>query len=170
MSKTAATPGSRSETLAKIRELTKQIDFCMLTTEVDGKLRSRPMSTNGEVEFDGDLWFFTYGKSHKVEEIEGEPHVNASFSDTKSHVYISMSGTAKLVRDREKIKELWRPSLKLWFPKGVDEPDIALIKVHVDFVEYWDNSKNWLAQTFEMTKALVTGTQPDLGENKKLAL
>ena len=40
----------------------------MLTTvDEQGYLRSRPMSNNREVEFDGDLWFFTYGSSHKVD-------------------------------------------------------------------------------------------------------
>ena len=90
MSKTTEEP------LEKLRDLVKGIDFGMLTTvDEDGSLRSRPMSTNGEVEFDGDLWFFTYGNSHKVDEIRRERHVNVSFADPKRNTYISMSGTAE---------------------------------------------------------------------------
>jgi general stress protein 26 len=39
------------------------------------------MSNNREVEFDGDLWFYTYGSSHKVDEVGRVPKVNASFAD-----------------------------------------------------------------------------------------
>lgn len=57
--------------LAKLRELVKQIDFCMLTTiAADGSLHSRPMSANGEIELNGDLWFFTYADSAKVAEVD----------------------------------------------------------------------------------------------------
>jgi Uncharacterized stress protein (general stress protein 26) len=90
----------------------KGIDIVTLTTMAeDGFLRSRPMSTNGNVEFDGDIWFFTYGNTHKV--IEARKHsVNVSFADIKNQTYVSISGTAELVRDKDKIKELWRPELK----------------------------------------------------------
>ena len=168
MTNTPVTGGEREAALAKIVELVKRINIGMLTTESQGRLHSRPMSTNGEVEFDGDLWFFTYGNSHKVDQIQADPQVNVAFADNRNHVYISLTGTARLVRDKAKIRELWRPSLKLYFPKGIDEPDIALLKVSVDQAEYWDGSKSWLAQVVEMTRALATGTMPDLGENKKL--
>ena len=157
--------------LTKLRELVKDIDFAMLTTvDRDGTLHSRPMSTNGQIEEDGDLWFFTYGHSHKVEEIGREPHVNVSFADPKRQSYVSISGRAKLVRDRAKIKELWKPALKAWFPKGVDEPDIALLKVFVEKAEFWDSPSSTVAHVYSLAKALITGKQAELGENKKLTV
>lgn len=115
----------------KLGELIKDIDFGMLTTmDDDGSLRSRPMSVNGKVEFDGDVWFFTYGNSHKVIEAKKHPKVNVSFTDIKKQNYVSLSGTAELVRDKSKIEELWLPELKAWFPEGVDTPDIALLKIN----------------------------------------
>ena len=163
--------GTATRDLEKLRELVKDIDFTMLTTvDRDGTLHSRPMSTNGQVEEDGDLWFFTYGNSHKVEEIEREPHVNVSFADPKRQSYVSISGRAKLVRDRAKIKELWKPMLKAWFPKGVDEPDIALLKVFVEKAEYWDSPSSTVAHVYSLAKALITGKQAQLGENKKLTV
>jgi general stress protein 26 len=160
-----------NEHLAKLRELIKEIDFGMLTTVDDeGNLRSRPMSTNGDVEFDGDLWFFTYGSSHKVGEIQRDRHVNVSFADPKRHSYISMSGTAELVRNRQKIQELWKPMLKAWFPKGLDEPDIALLKVSVTKAEYWDSPSNPVANVVGLGTALATGKPFTPGEHEKLAL
>ena len=159
-----------AENLKKLREMVQKMDIGMLTTrEQDGTLRSRPMSTNGEIEFDGDLWFFTYGNSHKIEEIEREPQVNVSFSSDK-YRYVSMSGTARLVRDKAKVEELWKPQLKAWFPKGTEEPDIALLQVSVTQAEYWDSPGNVVSHAIGLVKALATGKPYDGGENKKLDL
>ena len=162
---------SHDEKLAKVRDMIKGIDIGMLTTmHESGTLRSRPMSVNGEVEFDGDLWFFTYGESPKVKEIEGDARVNVAFSDPKNQTYVSLSGTASLVRDKEKIKELFQPSLNAWFPQGVDTPDIALLKINVEGAEYWDSPTNAIAHVIGFVKSKVTGTQQQVGENEKLDL
>jgi len=157
--------------LKTLREIVKDIDFAMLTTlDDDGTLRSRPMSSNKEIEFDGDLWFFTYASSHKVDEVEREHQVGVSFADPKTQRYVSMSGAATLVRDKAKIEELWQPHLKAWFPKGTDEPDIALLKVNVSKAEYWDAPSSFVAHAVGLVKATLTGTPASGGENEKLDL
>src|SRR6185503_10232693 len=106
---------SRESDLEKLVEMIKEIDLCMLTTvDESDELHSRPMSLNGDVDEDGNLWFFTSSTSHKASEIERTPNVNVSFVDTDSQQYVSISGTAELVRDRNKIKQLWKPVLKAW--------------------------------------------------------
>ena len=112
---------------------------------------------------------FSPTATHKVLEVKHEPRVNVSFSSDK-YRYVSMSGTAALVRDKAKIEELWKPSLKAWFPKGTDEPDIALIKVTVEKAEYWDSPSSSVAHVIGLVKALATGTTSDGGENKKVDL
>lgn len=157
--------------LEKLREIVKAIDICMLTTfDERGDPHSRPMSNNREIEFDGDLWFFTYGSSHKVDEIGRTPKVNASFADPDAQQYASLTGHAEIVRDRAKIEELWQPQLKAWFPEGVDTPDIALLKVSVDRAEYWDGSQSMVAHAVGLISSLVAGKPAQLGENEKLDL
>ena len=161
----------QNEKIKKLRELIKDIDIGMLTTiDEDGSLHSRPMSTNSQVEFDGDLWFFIYASSHKVTEVEHDQHVNVSFSDPHKQQYVSISGRATLVRDRHKIQELWKPELKAWFPQGVDEPDIALLKVEVEKAEYWDAPSSFVAHTISLVKAITTGEKANPGENEKVNL
>ena len=162
---------AHAEQVKKIADLIKSIDFGMLTTlDAEGRLHSRPMSSNKEVEFDGDVWFFTYGSSPKVHEIENKPYVNVAFSDPKTQTYVSLSGRAELVRDPEKIKQLWQPSLKAWFPNGVDEPDIALIKVNADQAEYWDSPASPIAHAISLAKVALTGHPDQPGENEKVSL
>src|SRR5947209_17082118 len=102
----------------------KGIKFAMLTTiDEDGTLHSRPMTTQ-DVDFDGELWFFTGAHAPKVWQSEEHRQVNVAFADPEKQTYISASGTAQLVRDRSKIEELWKPVYKMFFPKGLDDPEL----------------------------------------------
>lgn len=161
----------RNQQLKKLRELIKDIEVGMLTTiDEDGTLHSRPMSTNKEIEFNGDLWFFIYASSHKVSEVDQHQQVNVSFSNPSKQEYVSMSGQAQLVRDRQKMEQLWKPELKAWFPKGLDEPDIALLKVNVEKAEYWDTPSSLVAHTIGLVKSMTTGSTGNVGENEKVTL
>jgi general stress protein 26 len=162
---------TREGDLEKLRELVKDIDFCMLTTvDEGGDLHSRPMSSNGDIDDDGDIWFFTSASSHKVSEISKLPKVNVSFADPDNQRYISVSGTAQLVRDRAKIDELWRPEFKMWFPEGKDDPEVALLRINLEKAEYWDSPSSTIGYALSFVSSLVTGKEPDLGENRKVNL
>ena len=162
-------PERRADDLQKLRELVKGIDFCMLTTvDENNDLHSRPMSVNGDIDPDGDLWFFTNVSSHKVSEIARLPKVNVSFADPENQHYVSITGTAQLVRDRDKIEELWKPEFKMWFPEGKDDPEIALLRVNLEKAEYWDSPSSTIAYVMNLVTSVVTGKEADYGENKKL--
>ncbi|HLM58320.1 MAG TPA: pyridoxamine 5'-phosphate oxidase family protein [Pyrinomonadaceae bacterium] len=162
---------TQDEKLRKLREIVKAVDICMLTTvDEEGCLHSRPMSNNRDIEFDGDLWFFTYGSSHKVDEVGRVPKVNASFADIAGQLYASLTGRAEVERDRAKIEELWKPHLRAWFPDGVDTPDIALLKVTVERAEYWDGSQSLAAHAVGLVTSLIRGEPAQPGENEKLEL
>ena len=135
---TMADTTAPSSDVVAVAQLLRKLDICMLTTRgADGTLHGRPMSNNGEVEFDGDVWFFSAADSHKVEEIEDDPQVELSFSDTKRFLFISMSGEAQIVRDVKKKQELWIEDLERWFEDGPDSDDIVLVKVTPSTVAYW---------------------------------
>lgn len=159
----------QSNQIQKLQDLISDIEYGMLTTVDDGWLRSRPMATLGPIDADAALWFFTDATSHKVEEVEHQNHqVNVSFAAPDKQRYVSLSGTAKVVRDRQKIQELWRPTLKAWFPQGVDDPNIALLKVTVEQAEYWDAPAGWVAKTIGFVKAVTTGERAKTSENAKI--
>lgn len=157
--------------IEKIRDLIKGIRFTMLTTiDKDGSLRSRPMATQ-DVEFDGDLWFFTPASSPKAGEVESDKRVNLSYAEPDDNRYVSISGTAQMVHDRAKMKELWTLPLKAWFPKGLDDPDLALLRVRVEKAEYWEYPSSKMVQLAGFVKAIATGQRADdLGENEKIDL
>jgi len=159
----------RQESIKKVNDLIKDVQVAMLTTIDWGVLRSRPMQTQ-EAEFDGDLWFFTSTDTHKTDEIEKDRRVNVSYAAPDSNTYVSVSGTAALVNDKEKIEELWNPILKAWFPKGLDDPTLILLKVSVEQAEYWDSSSSTIVQVVGFVKALVTGERADGGDHGRVNL
>jgi general stress protein 26 len=159
---------TNQENVEKLRELIKDIDFCMLTTvDGDGGLRSRPMSTQ-QAEFDGDLWFITTNDTGKAYEIKGDSRVNVSYAQPDKQRYISVSGTAALVNDRAKIDEFWSPIYKIYFPEGKDDPNLRLIKVKVVKAEYWE-SKGLIPTVIAFAQAMA-GKESEIGENEKLNL
>ncbi|CAN5313329.1 pyridoxamine 5'-phosphate oxidase family protein [soil metagenome] len=161
---------TKKEAIEKLNELIKDIDFTMMTTiDTDGVLRSRPMSTQ-ESEVTDALWFFTSDQTHKTDESEKDNRVNRSYAKPDDNAYVSVSGTAEIVHDRAKMEELWNPILKAWFPKGLDDPHICLLKVDVEQAEYWDSSSSTLVQIFGFVKAMATGQSADGGENEKISL
>ncbi|MDG3007985.1 pyridoxamine 5'-phosphate oxidase family protein [Paludisphaera mucosa] len=124
--------------IRKVGMMIRGIKVAMLTSVApDGGLHSRPMATQ-EADFDGTLWFFTRASSGKVEEIRHDSDVNVSYASPDDHRYISLSGRASIVRDAEKIRELWNPSYRIWFAQGLEDPDLALLRVDVRIAQYWD--------------------------------
>ncbi|QSQ11510.1 pyridoxamine 5'-phosphate oxidase family protein [Myxococcus landrumensis] len=109
----------------------------MTTVDADGSLHSRPMWTQDH-DFDGDLWFFTRAHAHKVDELEEDHHVNISFADPSRERYVSVSGRCQLEKDPRRMREMWSPALEAWFPQGLDDPELALLRVSVQRAEYWD--------------------------------
>jgi len=167
------TTAPNHDDVQKLAKLIKGIKFAMMTTALpDGTLRSRPMATQ-QTEFDGSaLWFFTYYNSGKVDEIRSDQHVNLSYADPSDNRYVSVSGRAMILRDRKKAEELWTELHRAWFPKGLDDPNLALLRVDVQDAEYWDSPSSKVVQLAGFVKAIVTGKPAgnDLGENRKIHL
>lgn len=135
-------------TLKDISGKMADIDFCMLSTRrAGGEIASRPMSNNGDVEYDGDSWFFSYEDSAKVREIEADPHVSLTFAAGKGllgnpGVFIAIEGKATLSRSKADFEGHWTKDLEIWFPDGIETPGMVLIKVHAREIEYWDGGDN----------------------------
>jgi general stress protein 26 len=162
---------NRMENIQKLSELIKDIQVAMLTTMGgrDGLLHSRPMMTQ-QSDFDGNLWFITRDTSPKANEVLQDQQVNVSYADPKAQRYVSISGMASIVRDNARLKALWKPIYKTWFPNGLDDPELVLLKVDVHQAEYWDAGSNKASQVLGFIKGLINEDPDQMGENRKLTL
>ena len=126
--------------VARLNELTKGIEFAMLTTvRPNGSLHSCPMATR-KAEGDGVLWLLSDNTTEKVQAIKSDPRVNLAYSDLLGQRYVSVTGRSELVRDHVKTNQLWNPLYTEWFPNGLADPNLILLKVHILGAEYWDGS------------------------------
>lgn len=134
-----------------LKEQLQGIKVAMLTT-IDRNhniLRSRPMITQ-EADSDGELWFFTQVDAPMVDEAENR-QVNLSYIAPNHKRYVSISGVAQVVRDRQKTEKLWKSDYSSWFSAGKDDPNLVLLKVTVTSAEYWDDKTNKMVQVFQTT-------------------
>jgi general stress protein 26 len=148
-------------------ELMKKIGFAMLVTRDGDKLRSRPMSAYLERE-ENTIYFLTDARHHKDDEIARNAGVNLSFADAGSQKYISVTGNASVSNDRAKIKELFSTPAKAWW-SSADDPNIRVLKITPDDAEYWDSPGSVISYV-KMAAAAVTGTRPNIGDNRKVTM
>ncbi len=149
-------------------EKIKDVRMAMLTTFDEAhNLHSRPMATI-KPEADGALLFFTDKESAKVYEVQKNSQVNLSYADPSANTYASVTGRASAYHDEAKIAELWSEPMRGWFPKGKEDPDVALLKVTVEQAEYWDAPSSKVVRVVGYAKAKLTGSTPDFGENRKV--
>jgi general stress protein 26 len=147
-----------AEKHSRLMELLSHFETAMLVTRAGEQMRARPLSIAESGE-DGAVYFSTAIDSPKVAELEADPHVNVVMQDGRR--FVSLSGTARVVRDRALIERLWKPSWKVWFPKGKDDPSLCLLRVDPTEAGYWDMSgSRGVRYVFEMAKAYVTGSRP----------
>ena len=137
--KTAAKPASDD-----IRALSKQmrgIDLCMMSTWTKGgAIRTRPMSNNGEVDFEGEAWFFSWKDSEKVRDLKKNSAVALGYTGgTKTKpVWIAVEGTGRVVTDVAKKNALWLEELERWFgDAGPEDPRVVLVHVKAVRAAFW---------------------------------
>ena len=155
--------------IAILKELAEKVRICMFNTiTAEGEFNSRPMATT-KIEEDGSIWFFTNEYSPKSKEISKDNQVNLCYSEPSSNTYVYVNGKAELVDDKVRKEAYFNPFVKAWFPEGVDDPKLILIKVTPEVAEYWDSRSSKMVVAFKMLKAVVTGDTPDnLGKHDTL--
>ncbi len=160
---------SGPEGMKKIGELIKGIHITMMSTVApDGSIDSRPMATQEADEFDGTVWFLTRGESGKVYEIQRDAHVTLVYAEPSNSNYVSAKGRASISEDRGKIKDLWNPMYKAWFPEGENDPSITVLRVDIAEAQYWEASSSKILYGMKYLAAAVTGGKVDVGESGKV--
>lgn len=156
-----------SEDIDRAWNLMEKIGFAMLVTRDSGKLRARPMRAFVERK-DNAIYMLTDARRHKDEEIARDPEINLSFADAGDQKYVSVAGAATVSNDRAKIKELFSTPAKAWWDNA-DDPNIRLLKIAPHDAEFWDTPGSVISYV-KMAAAAATGTRPDIGINRKVAI
>src|SRR5262245_5652850 len=148
-------------------DLMEKISTCMLATWDGSRPHARPMAAFVRKD-ENAIYFLSDAHKHKTEDISKFSKVCLAFADPGSQKYVSVAGDAEVTNNRFKIKELWCVPAKAWWDSA-DDPNIRLVKVTPLEAEYWD-SPGTMVSYVKMAAAAVTGSRPDMGENKKVAM
>lgn len=162
---------SPAKKIEELYSLVEGIDIAMMTSRnFDGTLISRPMATQ-EKRPGVDFWFVTSTDTHKVDEIQVQPEVNLAYYNNKSREWVSVSGTARIVTDRDLIRTLYKPDWKAWFGDeggtrngGPSDPRLALIEIEAHEATYLKSNQPRAVQLFKVAKAMITGNTPKIGD------
>ena len=163
---------SKQEQMDKIQAMVNNIKYTMMTTRThEDHLHSCPMNTTETSIGAKEIWFIGHSPSETVDNINNNPEVNLAYVSQDDKSYLSVTGRAELVEDREKLDELWSMTYNAYFEQGKEDPKVQLIKVVPHGAEYWENG-NAIASAVKMTAAAVTDTaiEKSLGENFSIEL
>jgi general stress protein 26 len=155
-----------------LKKLLESFDTAMLITRHDDFDHARPMTVAG-VDGTSTIWFAT-SEDAKSAEIRRDARAAATFQSRKR--WVAVSGIAELVKDREKVHELWKPSWRVWFPKGKNDPSIVLLRLTVTDAEFWDNGGakgiRYVLEALEALKALLSRRKPSMagGQHARIHL
>ncbi len=164
-----------SKKIDELYDLISGIETAMFTTRrPNGQLVSRPMATQERIE-GADLWFVTDSTTHKLDELAVDPHVNCSYYNGRTREWVSVSGVARVSKNRIRIRQLYKEDWKTWLGDqsgdrdgGPTDPRIALILVDADSAMYMKVNKPRPIVLFETLKGMVTGNRPVLGDIREV--
>ena len=162
-------PNHENEARKYKRVIEKIKTGMMVTSYQSDSIKSRPMETI-RVDDNGDLWFFTNEFSEKALKISGNNEVLISYSHPTSNDYLVINGLASIVTDKDKMKELGQPVVRMWFPRGLNDTKLCLLKVEPLEVEYWSGNTNKFLVFFKMVTAMFSGDVYKIGEYGKFGL
>jgi len=168
---------SSKEKIEGLMAFAEGVKFGMMTTRQNesGLLVSRCMALAAK-ENGVDLIFYTNTETHKTNELMADSHVNVAFIKPGSGEWASISGTAAIETEREKVRCYYSPGLKAWIGDlgdGVhdgspDDPRIGIIKVKAITATYALNKGNVVSRGIEVAKGMVSGSTASVNKLREI--
>jgi general stress protein 26 len=153
----------------RVWSIIEEISICMVTTHSGGTMRSRPMHVFPDRD-ENCLWFVTDNRGEKGHEISEAADVCLSFANPTDNTYLCVTGRAEMISDAKKAEELWSLEAQVWWPGGPHDPNVRVLRVVPERAEYWDTRGSSMVVSLKLAVARMTGSEPSLGDNKKVIL
>lgn len=145
----------------RIKEMAKDSScfFCTDFKKGDA-FATRPMAVQ-DIDEDGNLWFLSANDSKKNKEIAIDASVQLLFQGSSYSEFLTLFGSAEVVLDKDRIRELWQPILKTWFTEGIDDPRITAIKINPTKGYYWDTKHGVAVSMIKQVAGAIMGKTLD---------
>ena len=120
----------------------KQKIAFIASVDADGfpnmKAMLSPRKRNGLKE----IWFSTNTSSIRVAQYRENPKASVYFYDKRFFRGAQLRGTMEVLEDATIKEELWEFGDKMYYPKGVTDPDYCVLKFTAQNGRYYSNFKS----------------------------
>ncbi|MFX0069535.1 MAG: pyridoxamine 5'-phosphate oxidase family protein [Candidatus Hermodarchaeota archaeon] len=86
----------------------------------------------------------TNTSSEKVKHIKNNPNIALYYCILEEYKGVMIRGCAKIESDLEFKKKIWEDSMKIYYPKGIEDPDFTLIRLIPDYIKAFYNLKTYI--------------------------
>jgi general stress protein 26 len=153
----------------RVWDIVEKTSVGMLTTRFAGGMRARPLDARPDRR-EGAIYFITDVRGLKDDEIEVAPAVCFTVVDSDDKAYLSITGSAEILRDFDLAAKFWKKTDTVWWPDGPHDEHVRVLRLRPELAELWDGPASAIVAAFEFVKARATGEKPDLGENRKITV
>jgi general stress protein 26 len=141
----------------KIRQIAKSARVCLLgTSEGQMPLQFRPMSVQ-DVDAAANLWFLSAHSSFQNRQISRHPQAQVVFANPGASEYLSLQGRAFVTDSRPLREKYWNVLAKGWFPGGVDDPELTVLRFQTEQGHYWDTEYGKAFTLLSVVAGAITG-------------
>jgi general stress protein 26 len=147
----------------------KDARFGMLGARESAVASFAPMTGYPEAEA-GKIWFFTRRETHLA--TAAETGVGATFIVLSADQAFQTAINGELLRSDDDLHrdKFWGATVSAWFPKGKADPNLALLCLTCAEADVWVSEAGGVKFGWEMARANLTGSVPDIGGQAHLTL
>ncbi len=129
----------------------------------------QPMTTFVERE-SGKLWFYTQDTTDLAAAASKGAEAMYVFMSKDRQLQACIRGTLTASTDTLHRDKYWNSVVAAWFPKGKDDPHLTMLCLDCEDSQLWISEIGTVKFGFEIAKANLTGTLPDIGDKTRLNL
>jgi len=89
-----------------------------------------------------EIWFSTNTSSMRVAQYRANPKASVYFYDRRFFRGVQLLGTMDVLEDAAIKEEIWEVGDKMYYPKGVTDPDYCVLKFTAQNGRYYSNFKS----------------------------
>ena len=149
----------------RVWKLISEIPVAMVVTGEGQHMRARPMAVRPARDV-GAIEFLTDVDAPKTNEIRRDEMICLALADNRNQKYVSITGHAEIINDRDRIKEIWSIYDKAFWPDKND-PRIRILRVTPESAEFWEGAGT-VVTAVKLVAAMASGERMNLGENEKV--
>lgn len=161
---------SKNEKVHEIFKKMKNIKISFLNSFKNEQISARPMTTFFKDEDYSNIYFISPTDSDQIDDFKSTPTATATLSDLSDNIYVECQGHISLTQSKEKIEPFWNEMTEAWFPKGITESDVTLVRLEIANIECWDSSGSTLYKAINLITSRLTNTKPDFGNKEQVSL